>query len=94
MELYRARNRIEDALRDLKYGIDRRPARCTNEAVMKGRILISFLALFCISMVLFLHPEYRNRTAEPICGELSLFSLTVLVAEGQPKGAFSAISSR
>ena len=52
---------------------------------IKGRILISFLALFCISMVRFLHPEYRNRTAESICEELSSFSLTVLVKEEEPK---------
>jgi len=52
---------------------------------IKGRILISFLALFCISMIRFLHPEYRGRTAESICEELGSFSLTVLVKEGEPK---------
>ena len=85
IELYRARNRVESAFRDLKHGIDWRPARCTNEKAIKGRILISFLALFCISMIRFLHPEYRNRTAESICEELGSFSLTVLVKEGEPK---------
>ena len=85
IELYRARNQVESAFRDLKHGIDWRPARCTNEMAIKGRILISFLALFCISMVRFLHPEYRNRTAESICEELGSFSLTVLVREGEPK---------
>lgn len=85
IELYRARNQVEGAFRDLKHGIDWRPARCTNEKAVKGRILISFLALFCISMVRFLHPEYRNRTAESICEELSSFSLTVLVREGEQK---------
>lgn len=85
IELYRARNQVEGAFRDLKHGIDWRPARCTKEMAIKGRILISFLALFCISMVRFLHPEYRNRTAESICEELSSFSLTVLVKEGEQK---------
>ena len=85
IELYRARNQVEGAFRDLKHGIDWRPARCTNEEAIKGRILISFLALFCISMIRFLHPEYRSRTAESICEELSSFSLTVLVREGEQK---------
>ena len=85
IELYRARNQVESAFRDLKHGIDWRPARCTNEMAIKGRILISFLALFCISMIRFLHPEYRGRTAESICEELGSFSLTVLVKEGEPK---------
>ena len=52
---------------------------------IKGRILISFLALFCISMIRFFHPEYRNRTAESICEELGSFSLMVLVKEGESK---------
>jgi len=85
MELYRSRNQIEEAFRDLKHGIDWRPARCTSEAAIKGRILISFLALFCISMVRFLHPEYRNKTAESIFEELSSFSLTVVIRDGEPK---------
>ena len=85
IELYRARNRVESAFRDLKHGIDWRPARCTKEMAIKGRILISFLALFCISMIRFLHPEYRGKTAESICEELSSFSLTVLVKKGEPK---------
>ena len=85
MELYRSRNQVEEAFRDLKHGIDWRPARCTNKAAIKGRILISFLALFCISMVRFLYPEYRNKTAESIFEELSSFSLTVLIRNGEPK---------
>ena len=85
LELYRARSQVENAFRDLKHGIDWRPARCTSEMAIKGRILVSFLALFCISMVRFLYPEYRNRTAESIAEELGSFSLTVLVREGEPK---------
>jgi len=56
-----------------------------NEMAIKGRILISFLALFCISMVRFLHPEYRNRAAESIREELGSFSLTILVRDNEPK---------
>ena len=84
-EPYRARSQVESAFRDLKHGTDWRPAGCTNEMAVKGRILISFLALFCISMVRFLNPEYRNRTAESICEGPSSFSLTVVVKEGEPE---------
>lgn len=76
---------METAFRDLKHGIDWRPARCTSEMAIKGRILISFLALFCMSMVRFLYPQYRNVTAESLCEELGSFSLTVMVREGEPK---------
>lgn len=48
LELYRARNQVDSAFRNLKHGMDRRPARCTNGKDIKGRILISFLALFYI----------------------------------------------
>lgn len=85
LELYRARGQVETAFRDLKHGIDWRPARCTSEMAIKGRILISFLALFCMSMVRFLYPQYRNVTAESLCEELGSFSLTVLVRKGEPK---------
>jgi len=44
---------------------------------VKGRILISFLALFCMSMVRSLYPDYRTKTVEPLVEELSSFSLTV-----------------
>ncbi|HBI74532.1 MAG TPA: hypothetical protein DDY59_15340 [Lachnospiraceae bacterium] len=64
---------------------DWRPARCTSEDAIGGRILISFLALFCISMVRFLYLEYRRTTAESICEELSSFSPKVMVDEGNVK---------
>jgi len=83
--LYRSRNDIETMFRDLKHGIDWRPARCTSEDAIRGRILISFLALFCMSMIRFLYPEFRSKTAESISEELSSFSLTVLVADGEQK---------
>ncbi|MCK9323615.1 MAG: transposase [Candidatus Methanomethylophilaceae archaeon] len=83
--LYRARNDIEVGFRDLKHGIDWRPARCTSEDAVRGRILISFLALFCMSMVRFLYPEFRSKTAESISEELSSFSLTVMIADGEQK---------
>jgi transposase len=83
--LYRSRNDIETMFRDLKHGIDWRPARCTSEDAIRGRILISFLALFCMSMVRFLYPEFRGKTAESISEELSAFSLTVLVANREQK---------
>jgi len=82
---YRNRNDIETAFRDLKHGIDWRPARCTSENAIRGRILISFLALFCMSMMRFLYPEFRSKTAESISEELSSFSLTILTDDGVQK---------
>lgn len=83
---YRSRNAAESAFRDLKHGIDWRPARCTSADAVKGRVLISFLALFCMSMVRFLYPELRTRTAESLSEELGSFALTVTVPENGPKG--------
>lgn len=74
---YRSRNAVETAFRDLKHGIDWRPARCTSPDAIRGRVLISFLALFCMSMVRFLYPELRTMTAETMVSELTSFSLTV-----------------
>ena len=85
LELYRVRGKIEDTFRDMKHGIDWRPARCTSEMVIKGGILISFLAPFCMSMIRFLCPQYCDATAELLCEELSPFSLTVLVQKGESK---------
>lgn len=90
LELYRSRGRIENAFRDLKHGIDWRPARCTSEKAIRGRVLISFLALFCMSMVRYLYPAYRNVTAESISEELGSFSLTVIGDEnGEKRRYFS-----
>ena len=61
LEIYRSRNEIESSFRDLKHGIDWRPARCTSEDAIRGRILISFLSLFCMSMIRFLIPNSVNR---------------------------------
>jgi transposase len=82
---YRSRNAVESSFRDLKHGIDWRPARCTSEDAIKGRILVSFLALFCMSMLRFLYPEFKTKTAESISEELGSFSLTVEVSEGGEK---------
>ncbi len=54
--MYRAKNQAESAFRNLKHGMDRRPGRHTNGKAVKGRTLISFLALFYISMARFLRP--------------------------------------
>jgi transposase len=83
--VYRAMNDIETTFRDLKHGIDRRPAGCTSEDSVRGRVLISFLALFCMSMIRFLYPEFGSKTAESIAEELSSFSLTVLVGDRKQK---------
>ncbi len=78
LELYRSRNAVEAAFLDLKHGIYWRPARCTSIDAIKGRILVSFLALFCLSMVRFLYPEFKRKTAESLVEDLSSFSLTVV----------------
>jgi transposase len=85
LRIYRSRNAAETAFRDLKHGIDWRPARCTSPDAVKGRILISFLALFCLSMMRFLYPEFRTKTAGSITEELGSFSLTVVVPDHGPK---------
>ena len=70
---------------NLKHGIDWRPARCTKEESIRGRILISFLALFCMSMIRFLYPRFRSKTAESISEELSSFTLTVFTKRNGEK---------
>lgn len=81
---------METKFRDLKYGIDWRPARCTSADAVRGRILISFLALFCLSMARFLYPEFRSLTAESMTEELSAFSLTVIAGDtGKNRRIFS-----
>jgi len=85
LELYRSRNAAESAFRDLKHGIDWRPARCTSDDAVRGRILVSFLALFCMSMMRFLYPEFRTKTALSISEELSSFALTVIEKEDGTK---------
>ena len=77
LELYRSRNSVETAFRDLKHGIDWRPANCSKPSAVKGRILVSFLALFCMSMVRFLYPEFRHLSAESMTEQLTTFSLTL-----------------
>lgn len=90
LDPYRSRNAVETAFRDLKHGIDWRPARCTSAKAIRGRILISFLALFCMSMVRFLYPEYRTKTADSLVEELTSFSLTIVRhANGSVSRVFS-----
>ncbi len=90
LSIYASRNAVETAFRDLKHGIDWRPARCTSPDAIRGRVLISFLALFCMSMARFLYPELRFMTAETMVSELTSFSLTVLTRRnGQKRHIFS-----
>ena len=85
LRYYSDRNAVETVFKDLKHGIDWRPARCTKESSIKGRILISFLALFCMSMIRFLYPNFRSKTAESISEELSSFTLTVFTKRNGEK---------
>lgn len=85
LDRYRDRNDIETMFRDLKHGMDRRPAGCTSEDAMRGRVPISFPALFRMSMIRFPYPEFRSETAESVSEKLSSPSLTVLVGDGKQK---------
>ena len=85
LQYYHDRNAVETAFRDLKHGIDWRPARCTKEESIKGRILISFLALFCMSMIRFLYPQFSSKSAESISEELNSFTLTVFIKRNGEK---------
>ena len=77
LELYRSRNSVEVAFRDLKHGIDWRPADCSKPSAIKGRILVSFPALFCMFMVRFPYPEFRHLSAESMTKQLTVFSITL-----------------
>jgi transposase len=93
LSLYRSRNAAEAAFRDLKHGIDWRPARCTSADAVRGRILISFLSLFVMSMIRFLYPEFKTKTAESITEELSSFALTVeTLSDGKKRRIWSNFS--
>ncbi len=69
--------------RDLKHGIDWRPARCTMKELIKGRILISFLVLFCMSMIRFLYPQFRSKTAGIDFRGTVPFTLTVFTKKNR-----------
>ncbi len=85
LRIYRNRNHIEDGYRDLKTGIDIRPLRCRSPNGIKGRVLISFLALFVISFIRFITPEVSTFRAETMIGELNRFSVTGKVENGKVK---------
>lgn len=82
---YRSRNDIEEAYRDLKHGIDLRPLRCKDEASIKGRVLIAFLAYLVLALARFLVPEARGKTADTLVHEISSFSVTILRENGEVK---------
>ena len=75
LELYRSRNSIETAFGDLKHGINWRPVNCTKPSAIRGRILVSFLALSCMYTIRFLYPEFRHLSAESMTEQLMSFSL-------------------
>ena len=83
LSLYRSRNDIEDAYRDMKHGIDIRPLRCKDDSSVKGRVLIAFLAYFVMALAKFLVPEMRERAAETLVPELNSFSVTHIRSEGR-----------
>ena len=79
---YHSRNAIEAAFRDLKHGVDWRPARCIKPEAIKGRVLISFLAQLTVSFMRFRCPELRTMSSEVMISDLSAFSLTAICENG------------
>lgn len=85
LSMYRDRNDVEDAFRDLKHGIDLRPLRCTDESSIKGRVLIAYLAYFVLAFAKMLVPAARAHTAETLVSELNSFSVTLVREKGVVK---------
>lgn len=83
LQMHRSRNAVETAFRDLKHGVDRRPARCVRPEAIGGRIPISFLAQLVIAFVRFRGSELRRMTAELMVQGMDLFSLTAIFPEGR-----------
>ena len=85
LTLYRSRNDVESCIKDLKHGICWRPARGTKSEAVKGRILISFLALFVISYIRWKCPKASTRTADSVVKELTSLSVTGICEGGKVK---------
>jgi len=85
LTLYRSRNDIESCVKDLKHGIDWRPARGTKPDAVKGRILIAFLSLFVISYIRWKCPKASSKTADSVVKELTSLSVTGICENGTVK---------
>ena len=85
LTLYRSRNDVEANMKDLKHGIDWRPARSTNPEAVKGRILIAFLSLFIVSYIRWKCPGASTKTADSVVKELTLLSVTGICEDGKVK---------
>lgn len=82
LDRYRSRNVSEDHYLDLKTGIRIRPLRGKKMESLRGRVLISYLGLFCICLARFLTKELRDRTAETVIDEVRQLSLTLVIKDG------------
>lgn len=85
LEIYRSRNDAETAFKTLKNYIDWRPARCTNDDAVKGRIMISYLVLTVLSFIRFRCPELAQTGNEITLEKLRSFSLTLVYENGAEK---------
>ena len=85
LTMYRSRNDVEANMKDLKHGIDWRPARSTNPESVKGRILIAFLSLFIVSYIRWKCPDASAKTADSIVKELTSLSVTGIYENGKVK---------
>jgi len=85
LRIYRSRNDAETSFKALKNSIDWRPARCTNDDAVKGRIMISYLVLTVLSFIRFRCPDLAETGNEIMLVKLRSFSLTVVYGNGVEK---------
>jgi len=85
LRIYRSRNDAESSFKALKNSIDWRPARCTNDDAVKGRIMISYLVLTVLSFIRFRCPDLAETGNEIMLVKLRSFSLTVVYGNGVEK---------
>ena len=85
LKIYRSRNDAEQSFKALKNYIDWRPARCTNDDAVKGRIMISYLVLTVLSFLRFRCSDLSETGNEIMLVKLRSFSLTVVYENGVGK---------
>jgi len=85
LSVYRSRNGAESSFKALKNSIDWRPARCTGDDAVKGRIMISYLVLTVLSFIRYRCPELVRTGNEIMLEKLRSFSVTVIYDRGAEK---------
>ena len=85
LRIYRSRNDAEASFKALKNSIDWRPARCTGDDAVRGRIMISYLVLTVLSFIRFRCPDLVRTGNEIMLEKLRSFSVTVIYGDGAEK---------